>query len=389
MRIVLTGDYPEDGQVIKGGVQAAFAYLAQALSRVPDVELHVITRRKEQGRGPSEIWTARMRVHYLPVPPRHELARGLINHRRSFNSKLAQIKPDVVHAHDATDYGYAAVRSGYPAVITVHGIRREDSRYYGRLRLRARNYLHSWLIERYIMHHARFLIAISRYVTDYFRRSLRSDVEVHYIYNAIDRRFFEHRGERKRAPVVLYAGRVIPRKRVDDLVRAFAQVAPLVPGSRLRIAGEMDSEPDYAAYIWEVAAACGLSNRIDFLGQLTEARVLEEFRTCRVLALASAQETAPMVIAQAQAAAIPVVATAVGGVPEMIDDGKTGLLVPVGEIGMLAGRLHQVLTEPSLVEDIGRRAYGFARKNYRADAVAERTIQVYRRVSQMNRSHAA
>lgn len=389
MRIVLTGDYPQDGQVIKGGVQAAFAYLAQALTRVPDAEIHVITRQRQQGRGPSEIWTAGLRVHCLPVPPRFELARGFKNHREAFNRKLAQIKPHVVHAHDATDYAYAAVRSGYPAVITVHGIRREDSKYYGRLRLRARNYLHSWLIERYIMHHARFLIAISRYVTEYFRNSLRSDAEVHYIYNAIDGRFFAPRGDSKTSPCVLYAGRVIPRKRVEDLIRAFAQVAASVPGSRLRIAGEMDSEPDYCASIRGVATVCGVGHLVDFLGQLTEARVLEEFRNCRVLALASAQETAPMVVAQAQAASLPVVATAVGGLPEMIEDRKTGFLVPVGEIEMLAGRLHEVLTQPPLANDIGRRAHYFATENYRADAVAERTIQVYRRASQMTRSFAA
>ncbi|RPJ60625.1 MAG: glycosyltransferase family 1 protein [Acidobacteria bacterium] len=389
MRVVLTGDFPNDGQVIKGGVQAAFAYLAEALSRVPGMDLHVITRHKEQSRTPGENWIGRIHVHYLPVSPRYELARDFKNYRRSFNSKLSEIKPDVVHAHDATDYGYAAVRCGYPAVVTVHGIRREDCRYYGRLRLRARNYLHSWLIERYIMRHARFLIAISRYVTDYFGRSLRSDVEVHYIHNAIDQRFFERRGERQTCPVVLYAGRVIPRKKIEDLVGAFAQVAPLVPESRLRIAGEMDSEPDYAASIRRLAAVSGLSDRIDFLGQLTEARVLEEFRSCSVLGLASAQETAPMVIAQAQAASIPVVATSVGGVPEMIEDGKTGFLVPVGNKEILADRLQQVLNQPTLADGIGRTAHRFARENYSADSIADRTAGVYRRVSQMKRSYAA
>ncbi|MFB3903767.1 MAG: glycosyltransferase family 4 protein [Acidobacteriota bacterium] len=389
MRVVLTGDFPQDGQVIRGGVQAAFAYLAHALSEIPGIELHVITRQKERGTAPSEKWTARMRIHYLPASPRFQLARDFKDDRQAFNRELAKIRPDVVHAHDATDYGYAAVRCGYPAVVTAHGIRREASLYYGRFRLRARNYVHSLLIERYIMRHTWFLIAISRYVTDYFRHSLRPDVQVHYINNAIDERFFQPRAEAQAPPVVLYAGRVIPRKRIEDLVRAFARVALRVPGSRLKIAGETDSEPDYAASIRQLAAACGVSDRTDFLGQLTETRILEEFRRSSVLALASAQETAPMVIAQAQAGSLPVVATSVGGVAEMIEDGKTGFLVPVREIGILAERLERLLAQPSMADDIGRRAHRFAKEQYSADRIAQRTFGVYERLIEMSRSRVA
>ncbi len=84
-----------------------------------------------------------------------------------------------------------------------------------------------------------------------------------------------------------------------------------------------------------------------------------------------------MVIAQAMAAGKPVIATPVGGVTEMVRDGETGFLVPVGDVTRLADALERVLGDPRLRMRMGSQARQFAEENYRAANVARKTREVY------------
>jgi len=240
--------------------------------------------------------------------------------------------------------------------------------------------LYCLLIERYILRHAAYLIAISRYVTNYYAGRLRPDIEVHHIANAIDPRYFQPNGVITANGRVLFAGRVMPRKRIEDLVHAFARIAHQAPESELRIAGEMESDPGCAESLRRTIAAVGLEERVRLLGELNENEVLTEFRNCNVVVLPSAQETAPMVLAQAQAAGKPVIATPVGGVRDMIQDGETGFLTPLGDRDALARRLLEVLLNPSVAHRVGSAGQRFAEANYRAESVARRTVEVYRRM---------
>ncbi len=153
-----------------------------------------------------------------------------------------------------------------------------------------------------------------------------------------------------------------------------------MPSARLRIAGECDSEAEYAAEVREFVRRAGIEDRVDFLGALPEERVLEEFSRATLLALPSAQETTPMVVAQAMAAAKPVVATPVGGVAEMVRDGASGFLVPVGDADALAEAMLKILEDRDLRAQLGREGRRLAEENYRAEVVARRTYEVYRRM---------
>jgi glycosyltransferase involved in cell wall biosynthesis len=375
MRVAIVGDYPVNGTQIWGGVEAAFAYLVKELVRRDDLDLHIITLGKP---ATAVAGTRRdgMTLHVLPPFPRFEMARNFSTYRARLNCQLAEIKPDIVHAQGATDHAYAALRAGYPTVVTVHGVQSEDGKHQGTLWQRARKTLYGLLIERYNLAHTRYLIAIGRYVVDYFRKLLRPDVQVFYIPNAIDEKYFQ-RTAGGDGCTILYAGRVIRRKRLLDLVRAFAIVAARIPGARLRVAGEFTSEPGYTAQVRQAIAEANLGNRVQMLGGLSEEAVLREFASCAALALPSIQETTPMVIAQAMALGKPVIATPVGGVAEMIEEGKTGFLVPVGDVSHLANALLRVLDDPGLRAQMGDAGHAFAVAHYRAANVARQTRDVY------------
>jgi glycosyltransferase involved in cell wall biosynthesis len=389
VRVAIVGSYPLDSSRVEGGVQSAFAYLVNGLRQIDDLKLHILTFGGRSLRQSDRLEQGGITFHLLPRFPRFELAKNFRTYQAVLNQELAQVRPDVVHAQDATDHAYVALRSGYPAVVTVHGVRREDGKYVGSWRVRLRNALYSMLIERSIMRNTRHLIAISRYVTAYYAKLLRPDVQVYHVPNAIDAAFFDlaknANGAGTASPTILFAGRVIPRKRALDLVQAFARLAPQAPSAQLRIAGEYSSEKEYAAAVRQVIQNANLAGRVHLLGPLPETEVLAEFAACDVLALPSAQETTPMVIAQAMAAGKPVVATPVGGVAEMVSDGETGRLVQVGDIDGLANALLCLLQNPSLRATLGRAAYQFAAENYRADAVAQRTYDVYQKIAGVRR----
>jgi len=88
-----------------------------------------------------------------------------------------------------------------------------------------------------------------------------------------------------------------------------------------------------------------------------------------------------MVIAQAMAAGKPVVTTPVGGIPDMVRDGETGLLVGVGDKDGLAEALLRLLRDPTLRTRMGKLGREFAIENYRVDHVARRTYEVYQQVA--------
>jgi len=122
------------------------------------------------------------------------------------------------------------------------------------------------------------------------------------------------------------------------------------------------------------------SGSVQFVGSISQDRLYEEMSRCSILCLPSLAESAPMVIAQAMAAGKPVVATRVGGVPDMVEDGVTGLLCDPGNSEQLADGLVALLKDPELRRRMGQQAHQLAEKRYRANRVAQATLEAYRSV---------
>lgn len=379
--VAMLGSYPLDGTHLKGGVQAAYVYLVNGLARTGELNLHVLMTKPSGYSGPEHFTESNLTIHFLPQYPRFERLRNYVTYQKIVNRTLSQIRPDLIHAQDAGADALVAQRSGFPTVVTVHGIRWEDGKHASSWSQRMRVYYDSVITEQAVMRHARYVIAISPYVARYFKDVVRSDVQLFDVPNAIDEDFFTP-NERAYVQIILFAGRVIPRKRVMDLVQAFFQVLDQAPSARLRIAGEVSTEPEYAESIRRWVHEKQLDEKVVFLGPLSEEVIRWEFSQCTMLVLPSAQETAPMVIAQAMAAAKPVIATRVGGVAEMVgEDSSRGVLVNVGDVPGLANAITRVLQNPEEQQRMGENGRTFARQNFLPERVARKTIDAYRYIA--------
>ena len=170
-----------------------------------------------------------------------------------------------------------------------------------------------------------------------------------------------------RKPIVLYAGVLIPGKGVHHLVRAFANVASEFPEVRLEIVGR-DENPDYAKELRREVVRLGLDGRVFFVGEVSQVELAKRMRQACVFVLPSLSEGLGRVAVEAMATGTPVIGSCLGGIPEMVQDGLTGFLVPPGDEEALAERLRWVLEHPEEAEVMGYRAREFARSFFSSEA---------------------
>jgi L-malate glycosyltransferase len=223
-----------------------------------------------------------------------------------------------------------------------------------------------------LLHQSTLVVGVSRQVTQDFLRDGMPAERTHTIYNGIDFSRLEGGGGDLRpqlgiapdAVVIASAGSLIRRKGQDVLIRAFAA---MVPGRdiHLLIAGD---GPDRAAYE-ALAVELGVRARVHFLGHSDAVQAV--YRASDIIALASRAEAFGLVLAEAGYFALPAVATTVGGIPEVVEDGVTGLLVPPDDPGTLAAALVRLVDDPEQ-----RRSFGLAAK-----ARAERMFSVEQMVA--------
>ncbi len=170
-------------------------------------------------------------------------------------------------------------------------------------------------------------------------------------------------------PVVLYVARMYPRKRIGDLLLAADVLRARVPGLQMRVVGR---GPEWPA-LSRLHAELGLGESVALLGDLTRERLAEEYVNATVFCLPSVQEGFGIVFLEAMAAELPVVACRVAAIPEVVQDGVTGLLTAPRSPGELAAAIERLIVDPTLARALGRegrrRTLGFIPRH-----VAERFL---------------
>jgi glycosyltransferase involved in cell wall biosynthesis len=191
---------------------------------------------------------------------------------------------------------------------------------------------------------------------------------------------------------VLFVGRLTPHKGLDRLLQA------LPPGATTRIVGSAGHDPhpperDYPRLLRQLAR----DRDVHFLGPISDDELPAVYRSSGVFVLPSVDltcygkkvavsELLGLSILEAMASGTPVVASAIGGVPEIVRDGETGFLVPPGDVDALRDRLAQVLGDPLLARRLGASARQSVLDRFTWSRVAQRCLEAYAQTPLTRRS---
>ncbi|HEX3220851.1 MAG TPA: glycogen synthase, partial [Candidatus Limnocylindria bacterium] len=330
--LVLTNEYPP---FVYGGAGIHVAELTRALRGRIGLDIRTFGDQDQVDAGfrvrgygaaaASEAGDARMR------PALTAFARDLA-------MTADPVSADVVHCHTwYTHWGGLLVKHAYglPLVITVHSL--EPLRPWKREQLGGGYDLSSW-VERTALEAADAVIAVSQGTrADVLRLFDVDEDRLHVIHNGIDADFYapdeatdvlDRHGIDRSVPYVLFVGRVTRQKGIVHLVRALRQLDPGI--GAVLCAGQPDT-PEIAAQMAEAVAEAQRQrpNVVWIPEMLSRPDVRQLYSHAGVFVCPSVYEPFGIINLEAMACERPVVASAVGGIPEVVVDGETGVLVPV------------------------------------------------------------
>jgi glycosyltransferase involved in cell wall biosynthesis len=174
-------------------------------------------------------------------------------------------------------------------------------------------------------------------------------------------------------PVVGIVARLVPIKAPEMFLRAAAQILAAEPRTRFVIVGDGERRQELEA----LSTDLGLKDTLRFLGWRRD--MPRVYADLDVVALTSLNEGSPVVLIEALAAARPVVSTAVGGVPEVVVDGTTGLTVPVSDVSALAEAILSLLRDPARAERLGQAGRQHVYPRYDSSRLVDDVRQLYLR----------
>jgi alpha-maltose-1-phosphate synthase len=385
MRIaLLTREYPPD---IYGGAGVHVEHLAAELARLIDVDVHCFGSRETP--GPREPGVPLVHGH----PDLPELAGGnpaLATMGVDLTIARAVTGADLVHSHTwyANLAGHTAgLLHGVPHVATTHSL--EPLRPWKAEQLGGGYALSSWC-EKVGLEGADRVIAVSNGMAADVREAypLVDPSRIEVVYNGIDPLAYQpdpatdvvdSLGIDRSRPYVAFVGRVTRQKGLPVLLEAAAALRP--EAQLVLLAGPAET-PQLGAEVERLLAdlRARRSGVIVLETMLPRPDVAQILSHARAFVCPSVYEPLGIVNLEAMACETAVVASAVGGIPEVVDDGRTGLLVPPSDPAALAAAINRLIDDPALARQMGIAGRQRAVADFSWGAIAEQTVALYEQV---------
>ncbi|WP_137938327.1 glycosyltransferase family 4 protein [Chitinivorax sp. B] len=220
-----------------------------------------------------------------------------------------------------------------------------------------------WLT-RYLLRNAKYVFVLSSDARQWIV-SIVPEASVTIFSNPI--RMLPYVRENRHTSHVLFMGKLDSNKGIYDLLPAIEKLTAFHPGLRLSIAGEGEIEQVRA-----LVTQLGLEKHVDLLGWVVGDQKAQLLSTATVFVLPSYREGMPMGVLEAMSVGLPVVASQVGAVPDMLQAGLEGEVIPAGNIDALAGALNRLLSDAAYRESCALHARDRVERNYAAGAVLQR-----------------
>jgi glycosyltransferase involved in cell wall biosynthesis len=275
----------------------------------------------------------------------------------------------ILHAHFGHVNSWAAVcaakRYHIPCVVTYHG---------SDVHTILAHHRKGWKQCRDSFRLADLNLPVSRALESILRLHAQPTGRCEVLLLGVDQTRFFPASQLSAEPRVLFVGDIREAKGVFDLLSAWAHVKRACPHASLTI---VDSA-DYTKGLFSRAMqSLGVDSSITLTGPLPNLAVANLLRQSRLLCLPSHKEGTPVCVMEALACGLPVVATRVGGIPDIVEHEKTGLLIDKGDIEGLAAALVTLLRDPCRCAHMGQAAHAFARARLDARKTANCLVELY------------
>jgi glycosyltransferase involved in cell wall biosynthesis len=335
-----------------------------------EVEVHVVSCLQKVPISSPEKLAGNIYYHALHVPNIGWMKTGYLGCSRAVRRRLRQIQPDIVHGQGTErDCAISAVRSGYPNVLTIHGNMRLIAQF-----LRCKPLTYYWFatkLERHCLAKTCGVVAISSYtqsnVAPYTRRTW-------LVPNAVHPSFFHLPRQPDLTPRILCAANIGSRKNQIGLIKSLESLAATRPIKLIFAGGGSEVDTYFRKFIQLINE----HSWCEYLGALNTLELQKQMAVAYMGILPSYEDNCPMVILEAAAAKLPFAASAVGGIPDLIKDGKTGLLFNPEHPESMTKCVRRLLEQQDFLLRLSSEAHTQAVERFAADAVASKHLRIYR-----------
>jgi glycosyltransferase involved in cell wall biosynthesis len=291
---------------------------------------------------------------------------------------IRQISPNLLHAQHATSYGFVGALSGYhPYIISSWG---SDVIWSPQ-----RSFIFRWIL-RYNFQRADFVTATSRMLADTTAMFCPPNTKVHVIPFGVDTNTFSpissNEEKKKEKLTVGIVKTMRPRYGIRELILAFQKVSKDFPTANLIIVGGGEQLSELRAMVKDL----NMETCITLTGLVNHSQITKYLHNFDVFVVPSLtnRESFGVAAVEASACGLPVIASNVGGLPEVVLDGETGLLVPPGNIDALAQAISCLLANPALRNQMGQAGRQFVLEHYRWEDNAKLMEDLYKDILRKN-----
>jgi glycosyltransferase involved in cell wall biosynthesis len=356
--------------------------LLDGFTGMPGVDIHIVSSSRKPVNAPPKL-AENIWFHSQHVPKIGWIRTAYQGCIRATRKTLREIRPDIVHGQGTeADGGITAIFSGYPNVLTIHGNMRAIARLEGR-----RFPSHPWFaarLETFTLPRSEGVVCITRYTEGEVAGLAR---RTWIVPNGVDPSFFELDATPPpdSPPRILCVGRVCLRKNQNAFIRALDNMSQNRKFEVIFLGGMSEGD----AYCAEFARLVEARPWCSIAGFADRKTLKTHFRQAALLVLPSLEDNCPMVVLEAMAAGVPVVAARVGGVPDLIEEGETGLFCDPHDAASMASEVEKILADPAAAAKMARQAKTRARERFHPRVVAQRHLEIYREVLATRRTGSA
>lgn len=351
--------------------------LLEGFKMLPDeIEVHVLSCLQQSPISSPKKLAQNIHYHGLIVPKFGWMRTGYIGCIDAVRRKLREIRPQIVHGQGTErDCSISAVFSGYPSVLTIHGHMAQIAKL-----IRAKPLSYYWLaahLERLCLRKTDGVVAISSYTA---RNVARAAKRSWIVQNAVHGDFFDIKRVIPSKKTLVCVGNISPWKNQLGLIEALDSLSERVD-FRLCFAGSAKQDAYSRRFLTSVAARDWCS----FKGPLDREQIKELLASASAVILPSLEENCPMTVLEAAAAGVPIAASSVGGILDILTHKHSGLLFQPTNADAIENAAEELLADSVHIEEMAHEAKTRCKERNAPAAVAQQHLGIYSELTKATR----